>query len=129
MLRRVAHSRPRLIRDEAARSQRKPQNQSLLMEHTYIGMLLELSLLSVLTQLTTKKATMIPRSVFSGISRSAMSYTRSAMLLRQSEVPCVLEGPLCSFPPERTEVRDCELIVLRTPSSPEKFVLPGLAQL
>jgi len=32
-----------------------------------------------------------------------MSYMRNAILFRKSEVPCLLEGPLCSFSPERTQ--------------------------
>ena len=42
---------------------------------------------------STKKAISLPGSVLTGLSLSALSFMRNTMLLRKSEVPCVLEAP------------------------------------
>ena len=42
---------------------------------------------------------MAPRSVFFGVSRSAMSYMRNAILFRKSEVPVCWRALFARFPP------------------------------
>jgi hypothetical protein len=58
-----------------------------------------------------------------------MSYMRNAILFRKSEVPCVLEGPLCSFPPERTQsFAIANLLYCAHPAHSNTTVLPRPAQ-
>ena len=127
MIRRVAHYRPRLIRVEAARSQRKapssPRDWNELKSGCFWGFLCVDS---------TKKAISLPRSVLTGLSLSALSFMRNTMLLRKSEVPCVLEAPFCSFPPGRTQSTQsfavADLCFCAPPAHPKNLRAPAPSQ-